>query len=441
MDFRMARAGTIALLVGIAVVLLPAGAQAEDQTEDQTEAASEEASEPVGDLAVSGTIRDGEGEPVADATITVSQDDTVVGETTTDDRGRWEVAVPGPGSYSVLLDEDTLPEGVTITEGSANPVRVRVLSGNPRPVLFRLGEGGAGQGGVTADLLQRALNGIKVGLIIAITSIGLSLIFGTTGMINFAHGELVSLGAILAWFLNREGLQLQLIIAALIAVALMAGIGGLLERGLFRPLRHRQVGLFQLLVITIGLSLLLQNVLLIWFGGSLQPYGDYVGQRSFSFGSVNITPRDLIVMALSVLVLVAVASMLQFTRIGKAMRAVADNRDLAESSGINVEGVVLRVWMLGTALAGVGGIFAGIVFQVDFLLGFRLLLLMFAGIILGGLGTAYGAMVGGLVVGLATELSTAVASAELKNAWALLVLIVVLLFRPQGILGQKERIG
>lgn len=434
MGDRRARTGLVVLLTAVLLLLPAIGALAQSESD---QSASDDASE----LAVSGTLRDGEGEPVPDVRIVVSADDVEVGEGVTDADGRWEVVVTEPGSYSVLLDEETLPEGVAITEGSANPVDVRVLSDNPRPVLFRLGEGTSGGGRIIADLLQRTLNGLKLGLIIAITSIGLSLIFGTTGLINFSHGELVSLGAILAWFLNREGPQLQLILAGIIAVVLMAGVGAVLERGLFRPLRRRQVGLFQLLVITIGLSLLIQNVLLIWFGGGLQPYGDYVGQTVMAIGPVSITPRDLTVMVLSVLVLVGVASMLQFTRIGKAMRAVADNRDLAESSGIDVEGVVLRVWMLGAALAGIGGIFAGVVFQVDFLLGFRLLLLMFAGVILGGLGTAYGAMVGGIVVGLATELSTAVFPAELKNAWALLVLIVVLLVRPQGILGEKERIG
>ena len=123
------------------------------------------------------------------------------------------------------------------------------------------------------------------------------------------------------------------------------------------------------------------------------------------------------------------------------MRAVSDNVDLAESSGIDVAKVILFVWILGGALAAFGGVLQAATTSVNYLMGFQLLLLMFAGVILGGLGTAYGAMVGSLVVGLTTEVSTVWLSAELKYVWALAVLIIVLLFKPEGILGAKQRIG
>jgi branched-chain amino acid transport system permease protein len=139
--------------------------------------------------------------------------------------------------------------------------------------------------------------------------------------------------------------------------------------------------------------------------------------------------------------LVGVALMLQKTRIGKAMRAVSDDIDLAESSGIDVRRVILFVWVMGAGLAGLGGVLQASATTVNYLNGFQLLLLMFAAVILGGLGTAYGAMVGGIVVGLATEISTVWLSSELKFVWALAVLIAVLLVRPQGILGEKERVA
>jgi branched-chain amino acid transport system permease protein len=140
-------------------------------------------------------------------------------------------------------------------------------------------------------------------------------------------------------------------------------------------------------------------------------------------------------------VLVAVGLMLLRTRIGKAMRAVADNNDLAASSGINVERVILFVWAMGGALATFGGILFGLAEQVSWQMGFQLLLLMFAGVILGGLGTAFGALLGSLLVGLMVQLSTLVVSPELKNVGAFVVLILVLLVRPQGLLGRRERIG
>jgi neutral amino acid transport system permease protein len=388
-----------------------------------------------------GTLRDGDGEPVPGVTITVlDADGQEVGSAESDDEGRWEVAVDAGGDYQILLDEGTLPEGVDLRDPERNPLEVTLQSGRVRPAIFALGEGGVGRGQIEA-FFRALANGIKFGLIIAMCAVGLSLIFGTTGLINFAHGELVALGALLAWFFNVGDLRIQLLLAALLAVALTASFGGALERGLFRPLRKRRLGTFQLVVITIGLSLLIRHLLLMFFGGAPRPYRDYVGQRALQLGPFQLTPRDLVIMVISALVLVAVATMLQRTRIGKAMRAVSDNRDLAESSGIDVDRVVLIVWILGAGLAGLGGILFGSAVAVDWFMGFRLLLLIFAGVILGGLGTAYGAMVGSLVIGLVTELSVLWFPAELKFMWALVVLIVVLLVRPQGILGRSERIG
>lgn len=293
-------------------------------------------------------------------------------------------------------------------------------------------------------LISRIVAGIQFGMIIAITAVGLSLIYGTTGLVNFSHGELVTLGAIIAWFLNAPsgiGLGLPLIAAGIIAALATAGAGGAIELGLWRPLRRRRTGLIQMLVISIGLMLAIRNLLRIWFGGGSRTYYDYAIQQAISIGPVRITPRDLVVMVLALLVLVGIATMLTTTRIGKAMRAVSDNRDLAESSGIDVQRVILIIWILGGGLAGFGGVLAGTVENVSHLLGFRLLLMMFAGVILGGIGTAYGALLGALVVGLVTEVSTLWLPTELKLVWSLIALIVVLLIRPQGLLGRRERIG
>jgi neutral amino acid transport system permease protein len=149
----------------------------------------------------------------------------------------------------------------------------------------------------------------------------------------------------------------------------------------------------------------------------------------------------LVITLLSLLVLAGVGLLLRRTRAGKAIRAVSDNRDLAESSGINVSRVILNVWLLAGGLAALGGVFFGLAQLVSWDMGFKLLLLMFAAVILGGLGTAYGVIVGSLVVGIVAQVSTIWFPVELQNAWALIVLIVVLLFRPQGIFGQRERVG
>lgn len=412
--------------------------------------------------ALQGTLRGPDDAAVPGVTITASQDGQQVGEAETGADGEWEIEVPGPGDYNITLDTGTLPENVEL--GSADRETLEDVSVRPeqqRTVIFPLVEAGAagpepgataspqpGQedGGGSAFLAQVAqlvVEGLKFGLVIAITSIGLSLIFGTTNLINFAHGELVTLGAVMAFFFNAAavGPGMPLIAAALLAVILGGVAGGSLERGLWRPMRVRGTGRIQLFIISIGLSLFLRHVILVFYGGRPNSYAEYTLQEALRFGPITITPRDLIVMVLAVVVLLGVGLMLQRTRIGKAMRAVSDNRDLAEASGIDVARVVLVVWVMGGSLAALGGVFYGLVEVVAWDMGFYLLLFMFAGVILGGLGTAYGAMVGSVVIGLVAQLSTLYFPVELQFAWALAVLILVLLVRPQGIFGRAERVG
>ena len=453
---------------------------------------------------VFGTLQqrvDGEQFTYGGVLITVTTPDGgEVGSAETAEDGTWAVTLPGPGNYVVQLDESTLPADVALREGAANPLEIEVTQVARQPAIFALGEGAA-QATFIERFLPTTLNGIQFGLIIAMTAIGLSLIFGTTGLVNFAHGELVTLGAVIAWFLNvstgfswltalvygfllaplglllrdrtrgagvvasagaarRESLLylgggwlvgaavlfllpsgLHIVFAGLLAVLVTAAIGAGLERGLWQPLRTRRTGLITMLVISIGLSLVLRNALQMWFGGGSQKYGQYAVGTPVEFGPITTTTKNLVIIVLALVTLISVGLLLQRTRIGKAMRAVADNRDLAESSGIDVQRIVLLVWGAGAGLAAFGGVLSAVDENVSFLLGFRLLLLMFAGIILGGLGTAYGALVGSLAVGLVTEWSTLFFSAELKFTWALFVLILILLVRPQGILGRAERIG
>ncbi len=391
---------------------------------------------------VRGALQDGEREPVVGVAIEVADEDgTVIGSTETDDEGAWTVELPGPGDYVITLDASTLPDGVTLRDAESNPFTVTVRAGQNRSVIFALGEGAA-TSDLLPDLLQRTLTGLRFGLIIAITAIGLSLIFGTTGLVNFAHGELVTFGAVIAWVLNNPAnLGLALVGAGAIALVATAALGGAIELSIFRPLRRRRTGLVQMLVISIGLALALRFGLLFFYGGNRRPYFEYTLQEAWTLGPLRTTPRDLTVMVLAAITLVIVATMLQRSRIGKAMRAVSDNRDLAESSGIDVRRVILVVWVVGGGLAGFGGVLYGLAENVSYLMGFRLLLLMFAGVILGGLGTAYGAMVGSLVIGLVTELSTLWFPTDLKFVWALAALILILLVRPQGLLGRAERIG
>jgi neutral amino acid transport system permease protein len=395
--------------------------------------------------AVRGVIQaqDDEGEqvPVEGVEILVTTaDGEEVGTVVTDENGQYSFDLPGPGDYRATLIQESLPEGTQLRDPERDTLEFSIRPGQSRPLLFPLGEGQDRGGQFLRQALQLFVEGVKFGLIIAISAIGLSLIFGTTGLVNFAHGELVTFGAIITWIINVL-MGVPLIPAAILGIIVGALFGGLNNAVLWRPLRNRGTGLIAMLVISIGLSLLLRYIYLYQFGGRTRPFGQYAVQRAINIGPIAIAPKDIIGVAIALAVLIAIGFLLQRTKIGKAMRAVADNKDLAESSGINAERVVMFVWVFGGGLAALGGVMLGLAEQVSWLMGFQLLLLMFAGVILGGLGTAYGALVGSLVVGIFIQMSTLVISPELKNVGALLVLIVILIIRPQGILGQAERVG
>ena len=387
---------------------------------------------------VRGTLTTRSSGPIEGAAITVeTADGEEVDSVETDESGQFAVDLPGPGDYVVSLDTETLPEGVSV--GSAGDTReVTVETGRRLPVNFGLTDGQTGGSGRILAV-QLLVDGLRFGLLIAMAAVGLSLIFGTTGLTNFAHGELVTIGAVVAFVVNASGVPL--ILAALIAVAVGGLIGALNEYGLWRPLRRRGTGLVAALVVSIGLSLAARYLIQTFYGGRSNAYLDYQSQRARDYGLITLTDRDLYSIVVALVVLVGVAVMLQRTRIGKAMRAVADNRDLAASSGIDVNRVILVVWVMGAGLAALGGVLLGLSDQVQWDMGFRLLLLLFAGVTLGGLGTAYGALVGSVIVGVFVQMSTLVIPDDVKYVGGLLLLIVILVIRPQGILGSRARIG
>jgi branched-chain amino acid transport system permease protein len=375
--------------------------------------------------------------------ITVEDADGQEIETvTSDEEGRWEAALPGPGRYTVTIDTDTLPEGVTLQDEDRTTLMFEMSPGRTRAVLFALtaGFGGRELASGFERFVRLSVQGIRFGLVLGMAAVGLSLIFGTTGLVNFAHGELVTYGAILAFIFNVT-IGWPMLVAAPIAIALAALTGSLVDRGFWRPLRNRGTGLIAMMVISIGVGLLVRYIFVFQFLGFPRSYNEFQGQTSWELGPLRIVPRDVWTIVISLVVLLGVALFIQQTRMGKAMRAVSDNRDLAESSGIDVDRVINFVWAAGAGLAALGGILHGLAQQVTWQMGFQLLLLMFAGVVLGGLGSAYGALVGSLVVGVAVEVSTLWIPSEFKTVVALWILVGILLVRPQGILGYAERVG
>ncbi|NBT26917.1 MAG: branched-chain amino acid ABC transporter permease [Actinobacteria bacterium] len=381
--------------------------------------------------------------PVAGVTIVVTNQagtEVTRGETGTD--GTIALPVPAKDYYVVTLDVSTLPDGASLIneEKFTAVIEKDAFTTNDKLVRFFTGASASSSTSLFDKILQRSVDGVRLGLIIAICSVGLSLIFGTTGLTNFAHGEMVTFGGLMAFWLNVI-IGIPLLIGAPLVIVLGGLFGFLFNELIFGRLRKRGIGLISQLVVSVGLSIMLRNFYLYQFGGRTRPLDDFSLQVAKKFGPVSITMRDLTTAIISLVVLIAVAMFLQRSRTGKAIRAVSDNSALASSTGIDTQRIIRIVWIAGGALAALGGVFRGLDEQVGFEMGSGLIFLMFAGITLGGLGSAYGALVGGFFVGLFVELASLVVPAELKNAPALFILVVVLIVRPQGILGRKQRVG
>jgi len=290
------------------------------------------------------------------------------------------------------------------------------------------------------EFLQTTINGLSSGSIYALGAIGLTLVYGILKLVNFAQGDFMTLGAYVAFAINvTAGMPLWLATAgALVAVALM---GLAFEYAIWRPMRVRGAGMLQLLLLSLGLAFVLRYTIQFFWGAEQRSLDVNTLQAWHPF-DLTISRIQVIVIVTAGVVLTLVAVLLKVTTLGKSMRALSDNFDLAEVSGIDTGRVIAVTWLLAGALAGLAGVFAAIyqsVFDPD--MGFRLLLSVFAAVILGGIGSAYGALAGGLVLGLVQEWSTigGFVDVRYKSAVGFLVLILVLLLRPQGIFGKPHR--
>jgi len=285
---------------------------------------------------------------------------------------------------------------------------------------------------------QTGLNGLSLGAIYALGAVGLTLVYGILKLVNFAHGDFLTFGAYMAYLVNVTwGLPLALgILFAMLTTALL-GIG--FELVLWRPLRARQARLLQLLLTSIGLALVIRSTIQ-WFWSTDVRVLDVNTTATVSFIGLRIGRMQLIVIAIGFVVIVAIGLMLSRTLLGKRMRALADNLELAETAGVNTGRVILYTWLFAGALAGLAGVLDGSVTALSPEFGFQLLLPIFAAVILGGIGDAYGALAGGMLLGVVTEWSTLFIDAKWKIAVGFLVLIMALILRPQGIFGKAKAI-
>lgn len=280
------------------------------------------------------------------------------------------------------------------------------------------------------ETTQLIVNGIAVGSIIALTAVGLTLTLGILRLSNFAHGDFMTLGAYLTWLCNINGVNIWV---AMVVGAIGAILGMLIaEYLLWKPMRRKRATSTTLIIISIGLALFIRNGILFIWGGSNQSY-DLPLVEAIDFAGIKIAYYRIIVIGLTIAAIIGLHFLLQNTKIGKAMRAVADNLDLARVSGINVDQVILFTWIITAILTSLGGSMYGLITAVRPNMGWFLILPMFASVILGGIGNPYGAIAGGLIIGVAQEVSTQWLGSEYKVIVALVIMIIILLVRPQGL--------
>lgn len=280
--------------------------------------------------------------------------------------------------------------------------------------------------------------GLVTASILALAAMGLTLQFGVTNFVNFAYGDFLTLGAYLSWVANvklHANIWLALALGALASGVLAALIG----RFLLGPFARRFRNLFYVMIVTFGLSLILLNLIQAIWGANYLQYGVKV-ESPLHLGPFLLSTDQLIIVAIGVGAMLAVHLLLTRTKLGKAMRAMSDDPSLAMVSGINTRAITTFTWFLTGLLAGLAGTVLGLnISSITPAMGETFLFVIFAAVILGGIGRPYGAMLGALVIGLATEISAIVINAAYKLDVAFVLLVIVLLIRPQGLLAVRGK--
>jgi len=293
--------------------------------------------------------------------------------------------------------------------------------------------------------LQQLLNGLTIGLIYALIALGYTLVYGIAQLINFAHGEIFMVGAYLGLVacaavqsvaVGPAGLFLFLLCVFLFAMAGTAFLGAAVERFAYRPLR--EAPRLAPLITAIGVSFLLQNAVMIIFGPSDKSFPLLFPIHRYKAGGVTFTNLQMLIAFLSLFLMAALHYFVKYTRTGKAMRALADDRVAASLMGIDTNRIILITFVAGSALAGAGGVLFGAYYNtINFHDGYLAGLKAFTAAVLGGIGNIPGAMLGGVLLGVLEGLGAGYLSSEWKNVFAFFILILILLFRPQGLLGSR----
>jgi branched-chain amino acid transport system permease protein len=293
---------------------------------------------------------------------------------------------------------------------------------------------------------QQLINGLALGAVYALIALGYTMVYGILQLINFAHGEVYMLGAYLGIIvlgaltylgLTAYSLPLSLLLTVIISMAFCAAYGAVIERVAYRPLRNASK--LAPLISAVGMSIILQNFVMLAQGKEYKNLPPMLPSEGFTIFGANVSPVQIYILTASVLIMLGLHFFVARTRLGKAMRATAQDRVMAGLVGININQVISITFMIGSALAAVAGVMVTLYYGVvHFFMGYLAGIKAFTAAVLGGIGSIPGAMLGGFMLGLIENFGASYISSVYKDAFAFLVLIVTLIIRPSGLLGQKS---
>lgn len=291
--------------------------------------------------------------------------------------------------------------------------------------------------------LQQLINGISLGSIYALVALGYTMVYGVLRLINFAHGDVYMLGAYVGYFAARimhaHPIEpwIDVLIVMLVSMLVCAGVGLLIERFAYRPVRN--ASRLTVLIVAIGVSLFIEYLSQIFFGADPKFFPQLIPEKAWHWRGVTLTNQQLVVLHVALILMVLLNLFVYRTRTGKAMRAVSFNLDAARLMGINPGAIIALTFALGSSLAAAGGILVSInIPGIDPLMGVMTGLKAFVAAVLGGIGNIFGAVLGGLILGLAEVMVSGYGSSTYRDAIAFLILIAILLFKPEGILGKGQ---
>lgn len=285
---------------------------------------------------------------------------------------------------------------------------------------------------------QQLLNGITMGSTYALIAIGYSMVFGILELVNFSHGSIYMFGAMLTLVLITS-LKMNFISAFILSIILTGVVGILVDKITLLPLRNKKAPKISALISTIGFSIFLQNLIMILFGSETKNFPNIIENKSIKVLSLNISYIQLLIFFLCIVLLILLALMIYKTKLGEAMRAASQNTVAAKLMGINVDYIITSTFFIGSSLAAVAGTLVGMYYQtVDPFIGFMAGLKAFAAAVLGGIGSLSGAVIGGITIGIIETLAAGYINSGYRDAIAFGVLIIVLIFKPSGILGKES---